>query len=558
VTVRRPVILAVDDEPTALGKISGDLQRRFDRDYEVIFELSAHRALAVLEDLSAKDRRLAMVLADQWMPDMTGVELLARVKELYPSAKRALLVPWGGWGDSATSGAIREGMARGAIEYYLLKPWISPDELFYRSITEFLHEWSRAGAASAFEVTLVAPRTSGRGRELRELMTRNSVPHLYLDSESPEGVTVLAQHGREGTIAPVVVFELSRELLVDPTDDDLVRRHGVATEVEGSETFDLVVVGAGPAGLASAVYGASEGLRTLVVERGAIGGQAGSSSMIRNYLGFSRGVAGAELMQRAYQQAWVFGTQIVLTRAATSVQRGEHRYVVGLSGDVFVEASAIALAMGVSYRRLRVPGVERLANLGVYYGASPSEGPLFSGRTVFIVGAGNSAGQAAIHFARFATSVTLLVRGDSLAKSMSQYLNDEIAAVPTIEVMTSTEVIDAAGEGWLEQLTLRTPDGDVVRRSDALVVMIGASPHTEWLPDQIARDRHGFVVTGADLGAENLRDWPLERSPFPHESSAPGIFAVGDIRSQSVKRVAAAVGEGSAAVQYIHRYLAEG
>ncbi|MEX2394081.1 MAG: FAD-dependent oxidoreductase [Actinomycetota bacterium] len=558
--MKRPVIIAVDDDPTSLATISVELQRRYDRDYEIVFETSANAALGRLERLARDGGRVAIVLADQWMPELTGSDLLERVRDLHPAAKRALLIDWGAWGDDATATAVMDAMARGCIDYYVLKPWgKSPDELFHRNVAEFLHEWQRAGAASAYEVTVVADGRSSRAHELRDLLTRSSIPHEFHPTDSPAGQEALERGGRTGTTEPVVIFRLTGEILVDPSDTEVTRAHGASTEVDEGSVFDVVVIGAGPGGLAAAVYAASEGLRCLVIERGSIGGQAGSSSMIRNYLGFNRGVAGAELMQRAYQQAWVFGTRFLLTKEVTSLRCGDATHVVGISDGPEISARTIVLAMGVTYRRLGVPSLDGLTGAGVYYGASVSEGQLLAGGRVFIVGGGNSAGQAPLHLARYAEQVAILIRGSTLATSMSQYLISEIEAAPNVDLFTQTQVVDGSGERHLDGLTLEAADGS--RRSvpaDGLFVMIGAKPHTEWLPADIARDDHGFVVTGSDLEHDRrLGDWSLMRAPYNFESSNPGVFAVGDVRSRSVKRVASSVGEGSAAVQSIHGYLAD-
>ncbi len=547
----KPLIVAVDDDPSALSHISVELQRRYDRDYEIVYETSA---LAALEKVERAPDRVAIVLADQWMPELTGTELLGRVRDLSPRTKRALLIRWGDWGDERTTAAVRDAIGTGSIDYYLLKPWKSPDELFHRSITEYLFEWSRA-AGTTFEVTLVSDRSSVRGHELRDLLTRNGVPHIYYPSSSAEGQDVLARVGRTETTVPVVEL-LGGRVLDDPTNGELANAHGVATDLIDDTEFDVAIVGAGPGGMAAAVYASSEGLRSIVIESHAIGGQAGSSSMIRNYLGFARGIGGADLMQRAYQQAWVFGTRFLMTRAVTGLRCGDDAHELLVGSDV-IRASSVVLAMGVDYRKLDIPAVERLRGSGVYYGASPAEGPLVKDGRAFVVGAGNSAGQAAVHLAKYAAEVLIVVRGARLQASMSAYLIDEIEASANIRVLAETQVVDAAGEMSLEAITLENASGDRTEtEADGLFVMIGAKPHTEWLPPEVARDQHGFVVTGGDLvHDELLADWVLARPPYGFETTFPGVFAVGDVRSRSVKRVASAVGEGSAAIQLVHRFL---
>lgn len=547
----KPVILAVDDDPSSIGHISGELERRYARDYRIVFETSASAASARLAELDRRGERVALVLADQWMPDLNGVDLLAQAKQLDPRTKRALLIAWGEWADEATADAIRGAIATGIADHYVLKPWKSPDELFHRAITEYLHEWSRDDASTPHEVTVVAPRRSSRAHELRDLLTHNRVPHVFVASDSEEGTSILERSGHPRVDVPVVVLNSGLTLL-DPSDRDVVDAYGVMTELPEDRSFDVVIVGAGPGGLAAAVYAASEGLSALVVERRAIGGQAGSSSMIRNYLGFARGVAGNDLTQRAYQQAWVFGTRFLLTHEATALRHSGGAHVVEVADGHAVHGNAVILSTGVSYRTLDIPALERLKGRGVYYGASPSEAPHFADGQVYLVGAGNSAGQAALYISRFARRCTLVVRGDSLEKSMSSYLVKEIGASPNIDVLLRTEVVDGDGGTELRTLTLRTPDGSTVEvEADALFLLIGAQPHTGWLPAAIERDEHGFIVTGTDLRAEVAGD----RAPYPFETSVPGVFAVGDVRSGSVKRVASAVGEGSVVIQHVHRYL---
>jgi thioredoxin reductase (NADPH) len=555
-TYSRPIIFAVDDDASSIGHISAELERRYERDYHVLYSTSATDALEQLEKMRAAGGQVALVLADQWMPDLTGEELLARVCQLHPHAKRALLIGWGEWGHAPTAEAIRGGMALGRIDYYALKPWKSPDEYFHRTVSEFLHEWSRADVSVPQEVTVVADPWSPRAHEIRNLLARNGVPHVFHSNGSPQGEQRLRQAGHTGVTEPVVIL-LDGRVLIDPSNPELARSYGATTELNEPSRFDVAVVGAGPAGLAAAVYASSEGLGALVVERESIGGQAGSSSRIRNYLGFARGVSGAELAQRAYQQAWVFGTTFLLMRDITGLRSDGAEHVLTISDGSEVRARSVILAMGVNYRRLAVPALERLHGMGVFYGSSPSEAPRFTGGHVYVVGGGNSAGQAAVHLARYAARVTMLVRARTLAASMSQYLQDEIDANDNIDVRTSTEVIDGAGETRLEELTLRLAEGTITVPADALFLLIGARPHTGWLPSEIARDEHGYVLTDTDLErADGAAGWRLERAPLVFETSVPGVFAVGDVRSRSVKRVASAVGEGSVVIQQVHEHLA--
>ena len=533
-----PLILAVDEDSEALERITAELQR-YARDYRVICGPSTQAALDQLETLRDHDKAVAVVLAARGTQDLKGEELLERVHELHPHAKRALLIPWGGWADEETADAIRTAMALGHIDSYALKPFASPDEIFHRLISEFLQEWRRQHAPGRRELTIVADPWSPRGSALRDLLARNGVPHAFHTPDSTEGIAYLASCNQEGAQVPVVVLP-DGSPLVDPQAEDLAQ-HGtrMPTELAAPGTFDVVIVGAGPAGLAAAVYASSEGLSALVVERVSIGGQAGSSTRIRNYLGFSRGLSGAELAQRAYQQAWVFGANFLLTREITDIELGEPTHIVSISGGPSVEARSVILAVGVSYRRLEVPALSSLEGSGVYYGSSPSEARQFTGKSVYVVGGANSAGQAAVHLARYAGSVTLLCRS-SLEKSMSRYLIDEIDGKANIHVLDGAEVLDAGGEDRLETLTLRRRDGVETIPADALFIFIGAEPRTEWLPLEIERDERGFVTTKDD-----------------YATSVPGVFAIGDVRAGSVKRVASAVGEGSVVIQHVHHYLDE-
>jgi len=541
-----PVILAVEEDPDCRARIERQLARRYGGDYSVRMEGSAAAALAALERMRDAGEQLALMLADQWLGGTTGAELLARAKALQPAAKRGLLIEWGAWGDAGTAAAIFEAMALGRIDYYVLKPQEGPDELFHRTVAEFLFEWARAESSVQGEIELVADPGSPRTHELHDLLGRNGVPYVCHTPDSDAGRALLAEAGREDASMPVARVR-NGALLVDPSNVELAAAFGVGTELGEDGEFDVAIVGAGPAGLAAAVYASSEGMRALVVEREAIGGQAGSSSLIRNYLGFSRGVSGAELAQRAYQQAWVFGTSFLLMREVEELVPGDGAYTLRISGGLEARARAVVLAGGVSYRRLGVPELAELEGSGVFYGASAAEAKALAGGRAFVVGGGNSAGQAAVHLARYAERVTLVVRGPSLAGSMSSYLREAIAAADNIEVAVETEVAGGSGEGSLAALTLRDrrSGGSSTVPADALFVMIGARPGTEWLPPEIERDEWGYVLTGSDV--------PGERQM--HETSLPGVFAVGDVRHGAVKRVASAVGEGSVVIQQVHRQL---
>jgi thioredoxin reductase (NADPH) len=544
----RPMVMAVDAHQGARVRLVEELEGRYGEAYRVVCLASAAEALDALEQARRDGDAVVVVLADPWLPGTTGADLLERAQQLHPRSKRALLIEFGAWGDPPTAATIRRAMALGHIDYYVLKPWRPNDELFHRTLGEFLHEWARSDSPEPREIAVVADPTERRGHELRSLLARNGVPHVFHEREGDDGRRLLELADATEARGPVVIT-LDGSVLIDPSNAQLARSYGVSTELAGSSEFDIAIVGAGPAGLAAAVYAVSEGYRALVVERESIGGQAGTSSRIRNYLGFPRGVSGAELAQRAYQQAWVFGADFLLMRDATSLHAGEGAIVLTVSDRTEITSRAVILAMGVTYQRLRVDALEQLINAGVYYGASVSEAQACTDREVFVVGGGNSAGQAALHLGRYARRVTLLVRKPLLAASMSSYLRDEITAAANIEVRLATEIVDGGGDGRLEFLTLHeTASGarETVN-ADALFVLIGARPRTDWLPDDIVRDTAGYVLTGHDTGSV-----PPTRM---FETSTRGVFAVGDVRAGSVKRVASAVGEGSVVIQQVGEHL---
>jgi thioredoxin reductase (NADPH) len=550
----KPIILAVDSDTAALQRIGDELARRHASDYRIVCEPSSTEALTKLQSMRERGEDVAVALIAAWTPGITGEELLCHVKRLHPHAKSALLIDWGAWGDKPTADLILRAMALGRMDYYVLKPWRSPDELFHRTIAEFLHEWWRASPSVAREFAVVAEQSSPRGHEIRTLLSCNGVPHAFHANSSEDGRRLLEQVGLQGSDRPVVIT-FDGTVLVNPTDTELAGIWGVNTALDGEREFDVIVIGAGPAGLSAAVYSSSEGLRTLVVEGASIGGQAGSSSLIRNYLGFARGVTGAELAQRAYQQAWVFGTKFLLMRKAVALRTEGDRHVLTIAGVGEATARAVILATGVSYRRLEGPGLEHLTGAGVFYGASSAEAQMLAGEDVYVVGGGNSAGQAAMHLSRYARHVTILVRGSSLAETMSHYLRDEIDAADNIEVKTNTEVAEGGGEGRLTWLKLRNRvSGETTTVSAAaLFILIGAHPHTNWLPATIARDEWAYILTGADVPRAASGD----ATPRMFETSLRGVFAIGDVRHRSSKRVASAVGEGSVVIQQIYGYLTD-
>jgi thioredoxin reductase (NADPH) len=548
-----PVLLAVDDDPTALRDIERELRDRYASNYRVICTRSPDEASAILTRLSDAADEVALVLSSQWLPGTTGSELLERARHLHPHAKRGLLVAWGEWGNRPTAEAIFDSMALGRIDYYVLKPAESPDELFHQAISGFLLDWNRARRLPPHASRIVGESWSGRSYELREVFQRCAVPHGFYLADSSEGRALVAKAGPQ-TKLPLVVFPDGR-ILADPSNIDIAAAIG-ATVDPAHDDFDVLIVGAGPAGLSAAVYGASEGLGTLVVDEGGIGGQANSSSLIRNYLGFPRGVSGARLAEQAYEQAWVFGANFAFMQRVTGLGRQGDRLSATLSHGQSVTARAVILATGATYRRLGVPGLEALNGAGVFYGGPASEAHAMSGKHAYVVGGANSAGQAVLHLARYARQVTLVVRAQSLQAGMSHYLAREVRAAPNVEVRLGASVVGGGGDGRLEHLVLRKGalgEHETVA-ADGLFVLIGARPHTDWLPEEIARDRRGFLLSGADLTDDHR--WPLERRRFPLETSMPGVFAAGDVRHGSVNRVAAAVGEGSIAIQQVHSLFA--
>ena len=543
-----PVLVAVDEDAGALLDVERELRDRYERHYRVICMRSSQEARTRLEELAAADEEVALVLAGQWLSGMTGSELLDEVRHLHPHAKRGLLVAWAGWGDPATGEAIFDSIAHGRIDHYVLRPGGTPDELFHQAISSLLLEWAEARRTMPHTIYVVGESWSGRAYELREVLGRCAIPHAFCLADSEDGRALVTEAG-EGAKLPLVVLP-DGTVLKDPSNADMARAAGSRVSPDRMD-FDLVVVGAGPAGLSAAVYGASEGFSTLVVDEGGIGGQATSSSLIRNYLGFPRGVSGRSLAQRAYEQAWVFGASFAFMQRVTELGRRHEERFVTLSDFGRVHARAVLLATGASYRRLGVPELEALNGAGVFYGGPASEAPGMAGREVYVLGGANSAGQAALYLARYARRVTLVVRAQSLGAGMSAYLVRQVEATPNLQVRLRTEIVGGGGDGWLDHLVLRDRMDGSEETVDAngLFLMIGARPHTDWLPPDIDRDAQGFVLTGADL-----RDaaWPLDRSPFLLETSMPGVFAAGDVRHGSVKRVASAVGEGSVAIQLLH------
>jgi thioredoxin reductase (NADPH) len=552
-----PVLFIADADEEARVAAESTLRRRFGADYRVLTAASAAGGLDTLEQLAQQGDKVALVAADLRLPGTDGIAFLERTRTLHPGASRALLVALDRRGTRIPFGELEQlqrATALGRIDFWVVKGSDSPEELVYPHVQEALTAWTRANRPRHEVVRVVGEQWSPRSHDLRDNLARNTVPFGFYAVDSEEGRRLLRDHGVDANRLPAVILR-DGSVLHDPTLVDVAAALGVHTR-PSTDVYELAIVGAGPAGLSAAVYGASEGLRTLVVETQAIGGQAGTSSLIRNFLGFPRGVSGSELAFRAWEQALLFGTQFVFMQRATGLSaRGTER-VLTLSDGSDVVARAVIVAAGVDYRRLGIPSLDRLVGAGVFYGAAGAEAPAMAGEEVYVVGGANSAGQAALHLTKFASRVTLLVRGNALEQGMSTYLITQLRDTPNVEVRLQTRVVDGHGEDRLESLTLE--EAVTGRREEvpavAVFVLIGAGPRTEWLGDAVRRDDRGFILTGVDVPEE---EWLLERSPLPFETSLPGVFAVGDVRYGSVKRVASSVGEGSVAVGSVHQYFAK-
>jgi thioredoxin reductase (NADPH) len=546
----RPILLAVDDDASVLEAVVQDLRREYGSTYRVMRATGGQAALDTLAQLKTRQEPVALLLSDERMPGMTGVDFLERARELYPEARRVLLTAY------ADTDAAIQAINSARIHYYLTKPWDPPEEKLYPVLDDLLEDW-QAGYQPPFEgLRVIGHRWSLRDHRVRSFLSRNHVPYRWLDiAGNEDALNLLKERQLDPEQLPAVLFA-DGSSLVDPEPDALAARVGLSTQA-AQEFYDMVVVGAGPAGLAAAVYGASEGLRTLVIEPEAPGGQAGSTSRIENYLGFPSGITGADLGRRAHIQAARFGAEFLTQRATGLRIDGQYRFVQLADGRE-VSSHVVLLALGVHYRKLEIPGAGRLTGRGIYYGAALVEAVACKDEEVYVVGGANSAGQAALHFAKFASKVTMLVRGEGLSVTMSKYLIDEIGRTSNIVLEPKTQVLEAVGEERLEALKLRGPQGEYQVPATSLFVFIGAAPGTEWLPPCILRDEKGFLLAGPDLRAEGKlpEAWREEREPFLLESSVPGVFVAGDVRHGSVKRVASAVGEGSIAVQFAHQYLA--
>jgi thioredoxin reductase (NADPH) len=547
----KPVLLTVDDDPGVSRAVARDLRRRYGQDYRIVRAESGRQALEALREIKLRGDPVAVLLADYRMPEMSGLEFLEQAMDLFPNARRALLTAY------ADTDAAIQAINVIDLDHYLLKPWEPPEEKLFPVVDELVELWRTAGDQPVTATQVVGHRWSARSYEVRDFLARNSVSYRWLTADQPEGRRLLEAAGLDEASIPLVVTP-DGDSLVDPSVEELAARVGLST-TPATDFYDTVIVGGGPAGLGAAVYAASEGLRTVLVEREATGGQAGQSTRIENYLGFPDGVSGVQLTDRARRQATRFGAEILTAAAVTGLEvRGSSRVVRFADGGE-VAAHTVVLATGVAYATLDAPGTAELTGRGIFYGSAATEAPSCADEDVYVVGGANSAGQAAVFLSRHARRVTMLVRADDLERSMSHYLVRQIRDMPNIEVRPNTTVAGASGAEHLERLRLCDTGTGAVEEVPAafLFVFIGAAPCTDWLDRVVQRDRRGFVVTGPDLlvGGKRPRGWPLDRDPYYLEGSVPGVFAAGDARANSVKRVASAVGEGAMAIQLVHRYL---
>jgi thioredoxin reductase (NADPH) len=550
----KPILLAVDDDTSVLEAVVQDLRRQYGQNYRIVRAASGGAALDICRQLVERKETIALFLSDQRMPGLTGVDFLQQAMPMFPEAKRVLLTAY-----ADTEAAIR-AINAAKIHYYLNKPWDPPEEKLYPVLDDLLETWKQGYKAPYEGIRVIGTRWSPADHAVRDFLSRNRIEYKWLDpDQTADAIELLKEKGIDDAKLPVVLFG-DGTALVQPSNMELAEKVGLRTQAQ-QEFYDVVVVGAGPAGLAAGVYGASEGLRTLVVEPDAVGGQAGSSSRIENYLGFPQGLSGDELAKRAFLQASRLGAEF-LTQRVTCIRSENGYHIVRMADERELTCHVCLISTGVAYCKLNVPGADRFTGAGVYYGAAKAEARSCAGEEIYIVGGANSAGQAAMHFSEYAAKVYMLVRGKSLTSSMSKYLIDQIAATPNIVVETQTEVVAMSGDTHLECLSLKTPNGMESRSANSIFIFIGAAPKTDWLPKEIVLDPKGFILAGPDLKArgglpnQNGHAWKLERDPYLLETSVPGIFVAGDVRFNSVKRCASAVGEGSIAVQFMHQYLA--
>ncbi len=551
--MNKPVMLAIDSDPAKLQVIQQELSKRYGTDYEINCQPSAVVALQQLEALRNQDQQVALLFTDQLPPEMTGITFLQRAHELHPYAQRILLREIE---ERAVAETVIQALTFGWIDSFVEKPAGAFDERFHSQVAALLEVWSHSNLPRPEQLQMIGERWSARSHELRDMMDRYDASYKFYDLDSAEGKALLEKVGRSDGPFPVGILN-NGQVLANPSDEDIARAYDTTESIQGG-LYDLAIIGAGPAGLSAAVYGASEGLRTIVIERVAPGGQAGTTSRIRNYLGFPSGISGIDLARRAYGQAQLFGAEFYLGRDATELAADGDQRILKMSNGVEIAARSVMLTMGVTYRRLGIPDLEALAGAGVFYGGTVTAAQAIRGQKVFLAGAGNSAGQAALYLAKYAERVTLLVRGTSLAASMSDYLIKQIETTGNVEVRLNTKIVGGNGTQRLEHLVLQTASDELETvPAAALFVYIGAQPHTSWLPSSILRDKQGFILTGADLDGLLPDNGQLARSSLQMETSMPGVFAAGDVRHRSVKRVAASVGEGGIAIQYIHQYLGQ-
>jgi thioredoxin reductase (NADPH) len=547
----RSAILTVDDDPAVSRAIARDLRRRYGAQHRIVRAESAEQALDALREMTLRGELVAAIVADYRMPGMNGIEFLEQAMDLYPNARRVLLTAY------ADTGAAIDAINIVDLDYYLLKPWDPPEEKLYPVVDPMLDSWSDQEQRPSADVTVVGHRWSARSSEVREFLARNQVPYRWYQVDEPEGARLVSAAGTDGLMLPLVITSTGTALLA-PSDAELATTVGLTT-TPSADFYDLIIIGGGPAGLGAAVYGASEGLSTVLVERTATGGQAGQSSRIENYLGFPDGVSGAQLADRARRQATRFGAELVTTRDVVGLEVNGSARTIRFADGAALSAHTVILATGVAYRQLNAPGLDTFTGRGVYYGSALTEAANCAEQDIYIVGGANSAGQAAVYLARSARSVTVLVRAESLVHSMSHYLIQQISEIPNIHVRTSTEIIEAVGDGHLERITLRHRVSEETQIVPAahVFVFVGAAPRTDWLDGVVARDERGFVLAGPDLvaGGATPKGWPLDRAPYHLETNVPGVFVAGDARAESGKRVASAVGEGAMAVMLVHRYL---
>jgi thioredoxin reductase (NADPH) len=553
----KPILLSVDDDSDVLRAIERDLRSRYGAEYRVIGNDSPEKALELLKQLKVRNDSVALMLADQRMPRMDGVRFLQEGTRIYPDAKRALLTAY------ADTNAAISAINQASIHYFFLKPWDPPVDHLYPQLDDLLEDWQASFRPTFQGIRVLGTRWSPKSYELRDFLARNHVPYQWIDVElsahDPETKRLVEALGPDAAQLPVVLFPDGTKLL-ESIPADVAQKVGLRTRAQ-TDFYDLAIVGGGPAGLAAAVYGASEGLHTVIIEKEAPGGQAGMSSRIENYLGFPAGLSGSDLARRAVVQAQRFGVEILSPQEAVGVRtEGSYRIIKLVDGNE-ISCHALMIASGVQWRKLEAPGIERLQGAGVYYGGGATEALSCKGEKIYVIGGANSAGQAAMNFAKYAESVVMVVRGVSLASTMSQYLIDQIKETPNIQIWPNASVAEAHGDIRLEEISVLCSDTNMVERvpASAMFIFIGALPRTDWLGELVERDERGFLLTGPDLIRDGQRPkgWPLDRDPFLLETNVPGIFAVGDVRRGSVKRVASGVGEGSVAVQFIHQYLSK-